>query len=96
MMDTKEARILERASANTKGYSWDNPRVVHLEYGTSFPKFIYIKGANGLLRAFKRKEFDSDGYYNKYKHHEKYDQATGATYAEYEEVDRDILIIEAE
>jgi hypothetical protein len=90
-MDTKEARIFDRSS---KEY----PRIVHLDYGASYPKFIYIKGANGLLRAFKRRDTEASkgDIYRKGKYHDHYDLETGATYAEYEEVDRDILIIESE
>lgn len=90
-MDTKEARILDRSS---KEY----PRIVHLDYGASYPKYIYIKCDNGLLRAFKRRDIEASkgDIYRKGKYHDHYDQETGATYAEYEAIDKDILIIDSE
>ncbi len=89
-----EARVFDRTVEGRS--SWGNPRVIELK-NSFYPKFIYIKSkTTGILRAFKRREFDADNYYHKSKYHEKYDQETGASYAEYEEVDKDILIIESE
>ncbi len=91
-----EARIYDRTVEGRT--SWDNPRIVELE-DDFFPKFIYIKSKTvGPMRSFKRREFDADGYYNQYKYHEKSELRGDSVvhYAEYEEVDKDILIIESE
>lgn len=57
-----EARIFD---LTVEGRSnWDNPRVIELK-NSFYPKFIYIKSEKtGILRAFKRREFEPDNYYS--------------------------------
>lgn len=73
-------------------------RVINWE--GAYPKFVYIKESSGLHTAYKRIDHiaSAGDYYRTTgsKYHEHYDQDTGANYAEYEEVDKDILIIESE
>lgn len=75
---------------------WGSPRVINWE--GAYPKYIYIKEPSGLRKAYKRIDHTASpgDYYRKGKYHEQYDQETGASYAEYEEIDKDILILESE
>lgn len=67
----QECRIFDRKNKNlAPGVSgWDNPRKVTLTDDQDFPKFIFI--GDKYKRAFKRKEFEPDGYYERHKYHRK-------------------------